>query len=165
MNDTLDEQGFRTLYREHSPALYRFALRLTGGSEADASELVQETWVRAVRKLDTFEGRSSFRTWLHGIASRCASEEARRQRRHPLGAGVDALEAKGSAVEATLDLERAVASLPVGFRAVLVLYDVEGYRHREIAEMLGISRGTSKSQLSRARARVRALLGEEYVIP
>ena len=64
---------------------------------------------------------------------------------------------------ARLDLERAVAALPGGFRAVLILHDVEGYTHTEIAEILGIAEGTSKSQLSRARARVRALLGDEYV--
>ncbi len=170
-----DEGAFRTLYRRHADALWRFALRLTAGVDADADELVQETWSRALRSLARFERRSSLKTWLFAIASRCAWEEARRagadrRKIERLGvelgastrvAGVGPTDRPGPA--GRLDLERALRALPRGFRTVLVLHDVEGLPHRRIAEELGISTGTSKSQLSRARRRMRELLGEDYV--
>ena len=179
-----DEIAFRALYRSHADPLWRFALRLTGGVDADAEELVQETWTRAVRSLARFEHRSTLRTWLFAIASRCAWEEARRLRSDRLK--VERLEIELAARTATVggrstsarrtatlgpagrvpsrvDLERALRALPQGFRTVLVLHDVEGLPHRRIAEDLGISTGTSKSQLSRARRRMRELLGEDYV--
>ncbi len=155
-----DEAAFRKMYRAHVDRLYRLALRLTGGNDADAEDVVQEAWRRAVRGLGGFEGRSSLATWLSAIVTRCALEKHRAD-----GPGV---QAPGPRLEAAprehtvLDLERAFERLPPGFRAVLVLHDLEGYRHRDIAELLGCSEGTSKSQLSRARARMRELLGEDY---
>ncbi|MEM7414338.1 MAG: RNA polymerase sigma factor [Gemmatimonadota bacterium] len=154
-----DERAFRTLYAEHTPGLFRFALRLTGGSDAESEEIVQETWVRAVRSLDRFEGRSNFRSWLNGIAARCAAEAARKSARFVPNESAVAAAPAPAHVEPAVDLERAVAALPAGFRTVLLLHDLEGYTHAEIADVLGISAGTSKSQLSRARARVRAALG------
>jgi RNA polymerase sigma-70 factor (ECF subfamily) len=156
-----DEAAFRTLYRRHTPALYRLALRLGAGDEAWAEELVQRAWIRAVEGLGSFEWRSSLATWLGGIAVNCARELWRERR----GRGEIALEeghgiaaATGAAVEQRLDLERAIARLPDGYRQVLVLHDVEGFTHEEIGGLLGIETGTSKSQLSRARHRLRASL-------
>ena len=156
-----DEAAFRTLYRRHTPALYRLALRLGGGDEPWAEEVVQRTWIRAVEGLAGFGWRAAFRTWLSGIAINCARELWREER------NVFELESSGEAkVLAELgpdpgervDLERAIAALPPGSRQVLVLHDVEGFTHQEIAEMMGIEPGTSKSQLFHARRRMREYL-------
>lgn len=158
-----DERAFRGLYRAHGPRMFRLALRLTGGLDADAEDVVQEAWRRAIRGLEGFEGRSSLATWLTSIVTRCALERHRANRRtadeEP---GEIPLSPSQERTSSRLDLEHAFASLPPGFRTVLVLHDLEGYRHADIAELLGVSEGTSKSQLSRARARMRELLGEDY---
>jgi RNA polymerase sigma-70 factor, ECF subfamily len=154
-----DEAAFRALYRRHTPFLYRFLLRLSGGRAADAEEGVQETWVRAAEWLASFEGRSALKTWLAGIAIRWWREEARR------GIREAALPEEGPAAAAPvrreidrMDLERALLALAEGYRAAILLHDVEGYTHEEIAEMTGVDAGTSKSQLSRARRALRARL-------
>jgi RNA polymerase sigma factor (sigma-70 family) len=161
-----DEHAFRELYRVHARGLYLLALRLTRGVDADAEDVVQEAWRRAVGSLARFEGRSALRTWLGSIVVRCALEKNRANGRGPAASGVEpaAGAAEGRAFR-RLDLERAFALLPEGFRTVLVLHDLEGYRHGDIAKLLGITEGTSKSQLSRARARMRELLGEDYARP
>jgi RNA polymerase sigma-70 factor (ECF subfamily) len=158
-----DERAFRTLYQTHTPSLYLLALRMTGGSDPDAEDVVQETWRRAVRGLAGFERRSSLRTWLSSIAIRCAHEVRRTGEREgaELQEGLPARDGRPSSVS-EVDLARAFERLPAGFQAVLVLHDLEGYRHADIAELLGITIGTSKSQLSRARARMREVLGEDY---
>ena len=156
-----DEHAFRALYRRHTPALYRLALRLGGGDEPWAEELVQRAWIRAVEGLPAFQWRAGFRTWLSGIAVNCARERWREQRLSPEVAwGPDAQAVAGAAADPgdRLDLERGIAALPHGCRQVLVLHDVEGFTHEEIAEALGIVPGTSKSQLARARAAVRRSL-------
>jgi RNA polymerase sigma-70 factor (ECF subfamily) len=154
------EDAFRTLYRAHTPALYALALRLTGGDQPEAEDLVQETWVRATRNMSTFRGDSALRTWLCGVLV-----NVRRERLRSAWRMVDApnLEAPCPPTDdSAIDLERAIAALPAGARDILVLHDVYGYTHREIAEMLGIVEGTSKSQLARARALLRtALNGDE----
>jgi RNA polymerase sigma-70 factor (ECF subfamily) len=155
-----DEHAFRALYRRHTPALYAFALRLSSGAVHDAEEIVQDVWIRATTRLAQFDGRSALRTWLCGIAVNCWRE---RQRASP-ARSFDALNESVAAAPAAddgaqLDLDRAIARLPAGYRAVLLLHDVEGYTHDEIAAMLGIDPGTSKSQLSRARKALRASLG------
>jgi RNA polymerase sigma-70 factor (ECF subfamily) len=160
-----DETAFRTLYRLHADDLFRFALWLSDGVDDVAEELVQETWVRAVRALPDFEGRSSLKTWLCAIATRCAHEDRRRHasERRKRENAPRSESAPAPPVPARLDLRSAIRALPQGFRTVLVLHDVEGFRHDEIAELLGISAGTSKSQLSRARRRVREMMGDDYV--
>lgn len=159
-----DEAAFLQLYRAHAPGLYRLALRMAGGREAAAEDVLQETWSRALRSLDRFERRSSLRRWLSGIAVRCSLERIRSDRRGdelpledmiPAPRGLDP-------VEERLDLERVFESLPPGYRSVLVLHDLEGYTHDDIAGLLGISAGTSKSQLARARAWMRRALGVDY---
>ena len=178
-----DEKAFRQLHGIHGHALYRLALRMTGGRDADAQDAVQEAWRRAVAGLGAFEGRSSLRTWLSGIVVRCALEQSRKRSRHSTdrwettGAATSAISGRPAApshgasassrgevgVVQAVDLERAFEALAPGFQAVLVLHDLEGYRHADIAELLQITEGTSKSQLSRARARMRQALGEDYV--
>lgn len=155
-----DEGAFRALYRRHTPFLYRLLLRLSGGGSQTAEEGVQETWVRAVERLGEFAWRSQLRTWLAGIAIHWSREDARRRRRDasvPLDD--EALPAPGaSAPIDRMDLERAVSELPDGYRAALLLHDVEGFTHEEIAAALGVDEGTSKSQLFRARRSLRLML-------
>jgi RNA polymerase sigma-70 factor (ECF subfamily) len=144
-----DEERFVALYRRHTPYLYRLALRLLGGRRAEAEDAVQETWLRSAARLAEFRGESSLRTWLAGFAINCCRETRRRSE----GAARDEAIPEGSGPPAghRLDLDRAIAALPHGYREVLVLHDLEGYTHEEIALRLAIAPGTSKSQLSRAR--------------
>ena len=164
-----DEEAFRALFRRFSPRLLATARRLAGGNHSDAEDLVQEAWTRAVQRLAGFEWRSSLSTWLQSIVINCARERWRvatwesvddpdrldADRREILSAQHAAPRTRHGAIE-LLDLERAIAALPDGYRAVLVLHDVEGYTHAEIAALCGISEGTSKSQLFHARRALRA---------
>ena len=156
-----DEAAFRVLYRRHTPALYRLALRLGGGDGPWAEELVQRAWIRAAEGLGAFGWRSSLSSWLGGIAINCARElwrDSRTRSETPLEpeGDVAALPSRSIGPEERLDLERAIERLPDGYRHVFVLHDVEGYTHEEIGRLLGIETGTSKSQLARARQRLRA---------
>jgi RNA polymerase sigma factor (sigma-70 family) len=150
-----DEAAFRELYRLHTPRLFAVTLRLLS-RRADAEDAVQEAWLRAMRGLGGFREESSFGTWLTGIGIRCGLEMLRKRNpvivtlREP---SVD------PAPDVTVDLERAIAGLPDGYRAVLVLHDIEGRTHEEIARLLEIEAGTSKSQLFHARRVLRARLG------
>jgi RNA polymerase sigma-70 factor (ECF subfamily) len=145
--------------------MFGVALRLLGGRETLAEEVLQTAWVRAAERLERFRGRSSLKTWLCGITVNCSREAVRKERRTP----EQPLDVQTVLVPPTriygaiprVDLERALERLPVGYREVLVLHDVEGYTHGEIARILGIQEGTSKSQLSRARRAMRAELSEE----
>ena len=152
-----DEIAFRDLYRRHTPALYAFALRLTSGRDADAEDLVQDTWIRAAEHLHRFAWHSTLRTWLSGIVVNCWRERVRRLT--PDFTLLDEHIAAPPDTGVGLDLDRAIASLPDGYRAVILLHDVEGYTHEEIARLLGVEEGTSKSQLSRARRTLRQWLG------
>jgi RNA polymerase sigma-70 factor, ECF subfamily len=146
-----DDASFLVLYRRHTPSLYRLALRLLGGRRAEAEDAVQETWLRAAARLGEFRGDAALRTWLSGFAINCCRELLRAPR---TAAGEDDGRALARAGP-DLDLERAIAALPPGYREVLVLHDLEGYTHEEIAARLEIAPGTSKSQLARARRALR----------
>ena len=157
-----DERAVRQLYRRHTPRLFQFVLRLLGGVEGDAEDLVQETWVRAVECLDGFRWESSLSTWLCGIGlNLCRDLWRRRNGRELEWEPSRDLPAAEVPSEARIDLERALALLPSGYRTVLILHDLEGCTHDEIGARLGIAAGTSKSQLSHARRAVRALLDPE----
>lgn len=154
-----DESAFRLLYRRHTPRLYQFALRLLGGNELDAEDIVQETWVRALEKLGTFRWQSSLRTWLTGIVINGCRELIRRKERNWMEMRDEHEGIRQPPLEhERIDLEVAMSRLPAGYRAVLVLHDVEGYTHEQISGLLEISSGTSKSQLFRARRTMRQLL-------
>jgi RNA polymerase sigma-70 factor (ECF subfamily) len=137
-------------------------MRMTG-DPASAADAVHDAWLRCIESIERFERRSSFRTWVTGILINCIRESWRRDRREP-----EAEPAADSSNGAPplphnvdpLDLESAVRSLPGGFREVLILHDVEGFSHEEIGRILGIVPGTSKSQLSRARQKLREILRE-----
>lgn len=154
-----DEQIFREIYRQHGSALYGFARNLVQ-RDGVAEDIVQEAWLRAVRRLSSFDGRSSLRTWLIGFVVHCCHEAWRDERRHGVGSrdsdgGDTAVPATGHAEK--LDLERALARLAPGYRSVLLLHDLYGMTHDEIATLLDIAPGTSKSQLARARQALRTL--------
>ncbi|MFN0180779.1 MAG: RNA polymerase sigma factor [Gemmatimonadales bacterium] len=155
---TGDEAAFRRLYQRHTPALYRMAIRLTDDRDGAAEDLVHDTWIRASERWGEFAWRSALATWLGGILLNRVREARRQWTRHPtdplLGDEAEPLEAPDD----RLDLEAAIARLPPGYRTAVVLHDIEGYDHAEIASLLGIDIGTSKSQLSRARRALRRWL-------
>ena len=159
--------AFEALYRRHVGRVHGVIVRLVGGHGARAEDLTQEAFVRAWQALPAFRFESAFSTWLHRLAVNTALMELRSRRSRPQdGADDAALDMIGSADSAghatalALDLERAVATLPPRARAVLVLYDIEGWKHEEIAIELGMAVGSSKAQLHRARGLLRARLGE-----
>jgi RNA polymerase sigma-70 factor (ECF subfamily) len=144
-----DERSFVGLYRRHSPAVYGLLSRLVGPFQSEAGDLLQETWIRAASRLSVFRGEARFRTWLTGIALNCYREWRRRSDRHP---HVELDDVIGSTeVEPDPDIQRVLEGLPAAFREILVLHDIEGYTHEEIARLIEIEPGTSKSRLSRAR--------------
>jgi len=157
---TGDEEAFRQLYRRHTPRLYQFVLRFLGGREMDAEDVVQEVWIQAVRRLDGFRWESRLETWLTAIGLNVARDHLRKRYRRgeTLALDVTDLPARDHPVAERIDLDMAIATLPDGYRTVFVLHDIEGFKHREIAEALAISPGTSKSQLSGARRVLRRLL-------
>jgi len=159
-----DVDAFELLYREHSGRIYALCLRLKAGDSSDATELMQDVFIRAWRRLSTFRGDCAFSSWLHRLAVNTMLENARSDSRRiarvlPMDdtsrlAGA----ARSSGVELKMDMENAIASLPRGARLAFVLHDVEGYQHQEIAEQLSVSVGTVKAQLHRARRLLRERL-------
>lgn len=158
-----DVGAFEALYRRHVDRVYGLCLRMVA-DRARAEDLTQEAFLRAWRKLGSFRGRSAFGTWLHRLAVNVVLGDLRAAKRHetkhePLADEPDEPAAPAAAPpETALDLEAAIAALSPRARQVFVLHDVEGYRHREIAELTGISEGTSKAHLHRARGILRKRL-------
>lgn len=156
-----DEAAWRTLYRRHTPTLYRLARHLAE-SATDADDLVHEMWLRANRNGGRFEERSRLRTWLTGILINCVREwrhASIHRAEAPLDEDLACATDDPPAGLARIDLERGVAALAPGYREVLLLHDLEGYTHQEIADLLAIQVGTSKSQLTRARRALARVLG------
>jgi RNA polymerase sigma-70 factor, ECF subfamily len=156
-----DAEAFERLYRRHVARIHTLCRRMVG--EPDAEEVTQDVFVRAWEKLDLFGGRSAFGTWLYRLAINVclAYREKASKRRHRFWSDEGALAraaGRRPQAEARMDLARAIDRLPDGAREVFVLHDVEGYKHREIGELLGIAAGTSKSQLHEARMALRAYL-------
>jgi RNA polymerase sigma-70 factor (ECF subfamily) len=159
-----DIDAFELLYREHSPRIYALCLRLKAGDKSDATELLQDVFIKAWRRLDTFRGDSAFLSWLHRLAVNTMLENARSDQRRT--ARVLPMEdtsrlagaARSSEIESKMDMESAIASLPKGARTAFVLHDIEGYQHQEIAEQLSVTIGTVKAQLHRARRLLRERL-------
>ncbi|MCB0542939.1 MAG: RNA polymerase sigma factor [Lewinellaceae bacterium] len=156
---TRDEFVFGLLYRRHKDALWRLAMRLSGGDRNVSEEVLQEAWLRAVERLPQFRWESSLRTWLSGFVVNGMREHWRREKPGEMLEEAISIPARAAPLHKKLDIETAFSSLPPGYRAVLTLHDVEGFKHEEIAGMLGIAVGTSKSQLARARKAVREIMG------
>lgn len=159
-----DPGAERALYDVHVERIWRLAFRMLGEAD-DAADCVQETFVRAFAKLGEFRGDSTLGTWIGSIAVSQALTMLRTRRRRwarhePIAAAEELPGPAATAAEPDLKerLAQAIDALPPGYRTVFVLHDVEGYTHEEIGGMLGVETGTSKGQLSRARARLRDAL-------
>jgi RNA polymerase sigma-70 factor (ECF subfamily) len=162
-----DGAAFEELYRAHAARLYSLLLRMGAGSQ-DAEDLLLDVFLQAHRKLDSVRGDSSLGTWLYRLAvNQCLDFLRGRQNR--MSRTTDSLDDEGAhepaspapvvpAAISRVDLERAIARLPEGCRLAFVLHDVEGFAHHEVAGLLGISEGTSKSQVHKARLKLRAML-------
>jgi len=163
-----DVRAFEELYTTHLPRVHSLVRRMTGGKDAD--ELTQDVFVRVWQKLGTFRGDSAFGTWLHRLAvnvviERFRTEATRRQRLHDGEEIFDTLPAPPlRSGDLSMDFEAALEKLPDGAREIFVLHDVEGYKHHEIGDLLGISVGTSKAQLHRARMMLRRHLNARHTI-
>jgi RNA polymerase sigma-70 factor (ECF subfamily) len=166
-----DAAAFKALYDLHKRRVYSLCLRMTGNT-ASAEDLTQEAFLQLFRKIGTFRGESAFSTWLHRMSVNVVLMQLRRKNL-PLVPLEDTMEGEeegtvkkepGAPDERLtgsidrLQLERAVDELPPGYRTIFVLHDVEGYEHNEIADMVGCSIGNSKSQLHKARLKLRELL-------
>jgi RNA polymerase sigma-70 factor (ECF subfamily) len=160
-----DPEAERALYDAHVERVYRLAYRLTGDDDL-ARDFTQETFIRAFDRLDTFRGESALSTWLHAIATSVVFNGLRKVKRLRVReTDIDDAGAIGTVTrEAEPDLKtrlkQAIDGLPVKYRMVFVMHDVEGYTHEEIGAALGVETGTSKAQLFRARAKLRDALAE-----
>jgi RNA polymerase sigma-70 factor (ECF subfamily) len=169
-----DAAAFERLYQLHSRRVYSLCLRMVGNT-AEAEDLTQEAFLQLFRKIATFRGESAFSTWLHRLAVNVVLMKLRKKSgketsleqvtepdeesgtpRRDFGA----LDLRLSGSLDRVNLQRAVGQLPPGYKAVFVLHDVQGYEHNEIAQMMSCSIGNSKSQLHKARMRLRDLLQE-----
>jgi RNA polymerase sigma-70 factor, ECF subfamily len=174
-----DALAFERIYRLHSRRVYALCLRMVGNT-AEAEDLTQETFLTLLRKIRTFRGESAFSTWLHRITVNLVLMRLRKKafQETPLeeagepDAGCSThdteLGAADSFLAGSLDrlhLERALEQLGPFQKLVVVLHDIQGYKHTEIAEMLDWSIGNSKSRLHRARARLRGLLRKSLALP
>ena len=156
-----DAQAFRRLYEDNVGRVNALAHRMVGHEHA--RELTQDVFVRAWQKLHTFRGDARFSTWLHRLAvnlilSRRASFTTERARFLADDSVLERIESRPGGREHALDFEGAIGRLPQGARMIFVLHDIEGYRHEEIAGMLGVTTGTTKAQLHRARMLLRGHL-------
>ena len=159
--------AFEELYSRHSRRVYSLCLRMTANT-AEAEDLSQEVFIQLYRKVGSFRGESRFTTWLHRLTVNQVLMHFRRK-----GVRVEQASEEGGEVQQAergtenpnrmpvvdrIALDKAVSQLPPGYRAVFVLHDVEGHEHEEVARLLGCSVGTSKSQLHKARMKLRQLL-------
>lgn len=167
-----DDGAFAALYDAHAPRVYGLCLRLSG-DPVQAHDLVQDVFVRVWERLGSYRGESAFGTWLHRVAVNTALQSGRAQRRRSLRVAIHAdlqgmstpgdvtrLDAPARTPDpgAAIDMERCIAGLPPGARAVFVLHDIEGFSHAEVGTYLGIAEGTSKAHLFRARRLLREAL-------
>lgn len=157
-----DCAAFEMLYRRHRDRIYALMWRLCSGDSALAEDMLQEAFIRAWTKLESFRGDSRFATWLHRLSVNVALSDRRiRMRRVERETALDGIAERTATgdrdvyADQQMDLEQAIACLPERARSVLVLYDIEGYTHAEVAEMTGMAVGSSKAQLHRARRLVR----------
>jgi RNA polymerase sigma-70 factor, ECF subfamily len=167
-----DAEAFQALYDRHKRRVYSLCLRMTANT-AEAEDLTQEAFLQLYRKIGTFRGESAFSTWLHRLSVNVVLMHLRKKSLPSVSLeettqagneedtpkkdfGAEDIALAGSIDR--LQLQRAVDSLPPGYRTIFVLHDVQGYEHNEIAEMVGCSIGNSKSQLHKARMKLRDLL-------
>jgi RNA polymerase sigma-70 factor (ECF subfamily) len=167
-----DAAAFENLYQAHSRRVYALCLRMVG-NPAEAEDLTQEAFLQMYRKIQTFRGEANFSTWLHRVTVNIVLMKLRRKKHCELSLeentegdensplprsefGETDLRLTGSIDR--INLQRAIEQLPPGFKSIFILHDIQGYKHEEIGKILGCSAGNSKSQLHKARMRLRALL-------
>ena len=169
-----DRDACEELYRRHAPRVLGLARRMIGSAE-DAEDAVQDVFLAVFRKLESFRGESSLATWLYRLAMNVCLDRLRsrgtRERKVTDAFDVDdaahvtAPQPQGRlSPGAAIDLERAIAALPDAARAAFLLHDVEGFDHQEVGALLGIAEGTSKSQVHKARLRIRAFLHQPRAV-
>ena len=159
-----DVEAFETLYRQHAARLFTLASRMAGSAE-DGEDLLQEIFLQVHRKLGSFKGDSALGTWMYRLALNHCLDYVR-SRQTKMSKLTETLDAETSFEPlarrdtpiARMDLERAIERLPDGCREAFLLHDVEGFDHKEVGSLLGIAEGTSKSQVFKARAKLRVLL-------
>jgi RNA polymerase sigma-70 factor (ECF subfamily) len=167
-------EAFEVLYHAHKRRIYSLCLRMTG-NPAEAEDLTQEAFLQVFRKIGTFRGEAAFSTWMHRLAVNLVLMKLRKKGiltsslEEPIESdsgdsrqrefGSDDMALSGSVDRVAL--QRAIGALPTGYRTVFELHDVQGYEHKEIAKMIGCSVGNSKSQLHKARLKLRDLLQGE----
>src|SRR5262245_26219525 len=168
-----DDFTFEDLYKQHYRRVYSLCLRMTA-NVADAEDLAHDVFLQVQRKLASFRGESAFTTWLHRITvNQVLMHFRKRSVRSELTTETGEMPEKtepfiekkqAAPIVDHIALANAIEKLPRGYRTVFLLHDVEGYEHEEIAKRLGISAGTSKSQLHKARMRLRSLLNKRVEI-
>lgn len=169
-----DMSAFEELYERHNRRVYSLCLRMTQ-NVTEAEDLAQEAFIQLYRKIGSFRGDSAFTTWLHRLTVNQVLMHFRKR-----SVKLEKITEEGETPEQTvvgtgnpnqmpivdrIALDQAIAQLPPGYRAVFVLHDVEGHEHEEIAKMLGVAVGTSKSQLHKARMKLRGLLKKQNPEP
>lgn len=164
-----DERAMRSLWSRHAPHIDAVVRRLAGDPDL-ASDIAQEVWIQIFRSLPSFRGDAQFGTWAHRIAVNRTLNALRRTRRlaqveTEIEEDSATSEQEGERALLVASIEEAAAKLSPGARTVFLLHDVEGYTHEEIAEQLGITTGGSKSQLFKARAKLRRLLAHLLDLP
>ena len=168
-----DEQAFAALFEMHKRRVYSLCLRMTGNT-AEAEDLTQEAFLQLFRKISTFRGESAFSTWLHRLAvnvvlmhlrkkglQQISLDETDSSQDEPVKRDYGDNDRRLSGSVDRIGLSRAIAELPPGYRMVFVLHDIEGYEHNEIAEIMNCSVGNSKSQLHKARMKLRDWLRQD----
>lgn len=161
-----DRSAFEALYARHASRVYNIAWRMLG-NDADAEDALQDVFLQAYRRMGSYKGEAALGTWLYRLGvnhcldrlrSRAGHEQRKTESLETVGDPRPPRAHASEAAVSRLDLERAIARLPEGARAAFVLHDVEGFEHREVGAILGVSEGTSKSQVHKARLRLREWL-------
>ncbi|MGD1101449.1 MAG: sigma-70 family RNA polymerase sigma factor [Terriglobia bacterium] len=168
-----EEEAFAALFEAHKRRVYSLCLRMTGNT-AEAEDLTQEAFLQLFRKISTFRGESAFSTWLHRLAvnvvlmhlrkkglQQISLDEVDTSQDEPVKRDYGSDDRRLTGSVDRIGLQKAIADLPPGYRAVFVLHDVEGYEHNEIAEIMDCSVGNSKSQLHKARMKLRERLRQD----
>jgi len=169
-----DEEAFAALFEAHKRRVYSLCLRMTGNT-AEAEDLTQEAFLQLYRKIATFRGESAFSTWLHRLAvnvvlmhlrkkglQQISLDEMDTSQDEPVKRDYGSNDQRLVGSVDRIGLQKAIADLPPGYRMVFVLHDVEGYEHNEIAEIMKCSVGNSKSQLHKARMKLRERLRQDH---
>ncbi len=168
-----DESAFETIYKRHFRRVYALCLRMMG-NPTEAEDLTQETFTHLYRKIGSFRGESAFTTWLHRMTVNqvlmhfrkrsTRSEKTTAEGETPVQIVAGTQNPDRMPIIDRIALDKAIAQLPPGYRTVFMLHDVEGYEHDEIAQMLGVAEGTSKSQLHKARLKLRQHIRQQAAL-